>query len=536
MNRSIPEIVREEWRILLLVGALLVGTVFLFGPVGGADGGDGNASAAGGPTNLKYGIDLDGGTRIRAPLMGYTVTGVNVTNRSASLALKSAIAEETDLDRLDVNVRQRPGNPDGDAIELYVEEINRTAVRTAFEQTGYDLPSDAISESVTRQTYEQAVDVLDKKISQGGVSGGRVATVTNPTTGQRYISVQVPGAGLSETMSLIESRGVVTLVAHYPTYNNGSYAGHANKTVLRRGTSVNEIRRVGPPTQQPGGAWGVPITVAKSAAPDFAKAMRATGFTQERRCKFESQSEPPQSRCLLTVSDGRVVYAAGMNGDLAVQFKKRTWVDDPRFIIMTGDNLTTAQRLSVNLRAGALPTELDVEAGQTFTIEPSLGDRFKLYGLVTGLIAIVAVAGVVFMRYNRTRVAGPMVATAAAEVYLLLGFAAVIGLSLDLSHIAGLIAVVGTGADDLIIIADEILQREGSIATGRVFQNRLWKAFWVIGAAAATTIVAMSPLAVLQLGDLKGFAIITIAGVLIGVIITRPAYGDILRHLILDTE
>jgi hypothetical protein len=44
----------------------------------------------------------------------------------------------------------------------------------------------------------------------------------------------------------------------------------------------------------------------------------------------------------------------------------------------------------------------------------------------------------------------------------------------------------------------------------------------------------MSPLAVLSLGDLRGFALITIVGVLIGVLITRPAYGDILRNLLLD--
>ena len=107
--------------------------------------------------------------------------------------------------------------------------------------------------------------------------------------------------------------------------------------------------------------------------------------------------------------------------------------------------------------------------------------------------------------------------------------------ALNLSHIAGFIAVIGTGVDDLIIIADEILQ-QGKVATGRVFQNRFRKAFWVIGAAAATTILAMSPLTVLGLGDLSGFAIVTIVGVLVGVLITRPAYGDILRNLILRQE
>jgi preprotein translocase subunit SecD len=46
----------------------------------------------------------------------------------------------------------------------------------------------------------------------------------------------------------------------------------------------------------------------------------------------------------------------------------------------------------------------------------------------------------------------------------------------------------------------------------------------------------MSPLAVLSLGDLQGFAIVTIVGVLIGVLITRPAYGDILRNLLLTDQ
>jgi preprotein translocase subunit SecD len=123
-----------------------------------------------------------------------------------------------------------------------------------------------------------------------------------------------------------------------------------------------------------------------------------------------------------------------------------------------------------------------------------------------------------------------MIVTALSEVYLLLGFAASVGLALNLSHIAGLIAVVGTGVDDLVIIADEVMAEQ--VSSRRVFQSRFRKALWVIGAAAVTTIIAMSPLAVLSLGDLRGFAIITILGVLIGVLLTRPAYGDILRRLL----
>ncbi len=83
--------------------------------------------------------------------------------------------------------------------------------------------------------------------------------------------------------------------------------------------------------------------------------------------------------------------------------------------------------------------------------------------------------------------------------------------------------------DDLIIIADEVMQ-QGTLS-GRVFQSRFRKAFRVIGAAAATTIVAMSPLMVLSLGDLSGFAVITFVGVLVGVLVTRSVDGESL-HLV----
>jgi len=40
----------------------------------------------------------------------------------------------------------------------------------------------------------------------------------------------------------------------------------------------------------------------------------------------------------------------------------------------------------------------------------------------------------------------------------------------------------------------------------------------------------MLPLALMDLSTLKGFAIITILGVVVGVIITRPAYGKIIME------
>ena len=50
--------------------------------------------------------------------------------------------------------------------------------------------------------------------------------------------------------------------------------------------------------------------------------------------------------------------------------------------------------------------------------------------------------------------------------------------------------------------------------------------------SAATVVIAMLPLAILPLQSLRGFAVITILGVLIGVLITRPAYGKIIAAIL----
>jgi preprotein translocase subunit SecD len=261
--------------------------------------------------------------------------------------------------------------------------------------------------------------------------------------------------------------------------------------------------------------------------------MRSNGFTSPEGVSACGEGVPTEREyCIVTVLDGTVVFEASMGPDLARGIESGDFERDQSFVT-TAENRSAATELRLNLQAGALPTSLDFDRGTESFISPALAENFKLYSLITGLVAVFAVVVVVFFRYGDPKVAAPMVVTALSEVAILLGFAAAVGMALDLSHIAGLIAVIGTGVDDLIIIADEVMA-QGDVSSARVFRNRFRKAFWVIGAAAITTIIAMSPLAFLQLGDLRGFAIVTILGVIVGVLVTRPAYGDILRSLLTD--
>jgi preprotein translocase subunit SecD len=524
---------RDNLRIVFLIILIVLATLALFGPLGagsgGASEGINESQRVSDPTNLQYGLELAGGTRVRGQLVGQTAEGVGLPeNDDEVVALERSIVDglnsgtNTTVEGIDVNVRSSR-----DAVELYKSPVNisKQQFASALTDAGLEVSVSDIRNGTTGPTRNNAVEVLQNRVDETGLGGTRVTKVNSPTGGE-FILVEVPGEDRETVRDLITQTGRVQVMIGYPDPDNET--APQMETVLE-GDDFDSIPGV---RQNDRGAPVVSVRLDEQAADRFQNRLVETGFTSNpRTCAYDEEEGPaPDQYCLYTVADGNIIHGASLDPGLATTMEQGQF--DGSFVLTTGGDEQAAQNLAVNLRAGALPTRLQIDSVNF--ISPSLAQQFKPLALATALIAWLAVSLVVYFWYRDPRVAIPMLLTAGSEVYLLLGFAAAIGLALDLGHIAGLIAVIGTGLDDLIIMADEILQREKRVQTGRVFQSRFRKAFWVIGMAAATTIVAMSPLMVLSLGDLRGFAIITIVGVLIGVAVTRPAYGDVLRNLILE--
>ena len=95
------------------------------------------------------------------------------------------------------------------------------------------------------------------------------------------------------------------------------------------------------------------------------------------------------------------------------------------------------------------------------SISPELGDQFKLWSLIAGIFALVAVGISILVRYHEPPIVLPMVLINASEVIILLAITSFF-LQLDYATIAGLIAVLRTGIDQLVILTDEILH-EGRV-------------------------------------------------------------------------
>lgn len=181
-------------------------------------------------------------------------------------------------------------------------------------------------------------------------------------------------------------------------------------------------------------------------------------------------------------------------------------------------------RLQSVLESGALPVPIRIQ--RTTRVSATLGQHFLSTALTAIILAIFAVSLVVFVRYRDPRIVIPLTLTGFSELVIIFGFAAAVNWTIDLPSIAGIIAAVGTGVDDQIIITDERGRRDM-----RSLKKRLKRAFFIIFTSAASTIGAMLPLTKIGAGEITGFAVTTIAGVLIGVGITRPAYARVLRYM-----
>jgi len=185
--------------------------------------------------------------------------------------------------------------------------------------------------------------------------------------------------------------------------------------------------------------------------------------------------------------------------------------------------------LEILLQSGSL--SVSVKSISKETISPLLGENFLQSAAMIGFIALLIVAIVLFLRYRVLKLTLPIVFIGLSEVIITTAMASMIS-KFDLGAVAGILAAVGTGVDHQIIITDEL--RKGMSDEVGSLIARAKRAFFIIMAASTTTIAAMLPIILIGfgLGRLVGFAITTTIGVLVGVLITRPAFGEIAKKII----
>jgi preprotein translocase subunit SecD len=384
-------------------------------------------------------------------------------------------------------------------------EVSEEDLEALMEKVGGSIllnedGSSSYKEGVSTDTRDLTRDILNDKLNSLGLKDIPVRTV-----GEDYILIDFAGIDLATAKDIAEKPGKFEIRIQT--------TGNESKHVLY-GDSIVSVGIPGFHDNQ----WHTSFTLDEEGALALQKTAIETGATDN-----------PENHYLSMYLDEKEIYSAPLSPSAAARLKETPIYSWEASTGSDDEAKTEAQALQIHLRAGALPVNV-VLVGSGH-VDATLGSQFKTEALIAGLISLIAVAGVVYRRYRRPEILVPMVGTSISEVIMILGVAAAINWQLDLAAIAGVIAAIGTGIDHLVIITDEVLY-EGKLPPTKVFISRIGKAFSIIFGAAATTIIAMSPLVVMGFGTLKGFAITTIIGVFIGVIIARPVYGVVIKELL----
>lgn len=443
-------------------------------------------------TNLQFGLDLDGGSWIQLEFQSAVVTFKSDRTLDKLIPeLKSRLDAEVNL--IDQNtIEVRSG-------------ISEEELRAVLKELDTELVS--FNPGVTKETADDVKRILENKINSLGTKDAKVYVITGLNGISRYIRIEMAGVSMGEAQEIVGKQGVFEIRIHT--------TGNETEHVL----FGDAIQSVANPSQTPPNSnnWGVSFVISHSAAEDLRQAAIDVGATRK-----------PEGHNLDMILDGEIVYSAPLSPDLAAELQSRATTN---LLASTGvgeEGREQARLLEIHLRNGALPVGVSIAGSGS--VSPELGDQFKFWSVLAGIFALIAVALNIFIRYREPGIVFPMVLINSSEIIILLAFATFF-MQLDLATIAGLIAVLGTGIDQLVIITDEILH-EGKVPSPNLYLKRLKRALGIIVASAGTVLIAMFPLAVMDLSTLRGFAIITILGVLVGVLVTRPAYGRIIMSIL----
>ena len=385
-------------------------------------------------------------------------------------------------------------------IVLLVASIG--AISTLGIQQGLDLKGGSeiqlqLAQPVDAGTMDKVTNVLDKRLNAFGVSDVQVRA-----SGNQSVIVEIAGVQPQDVAKVVGTPGVFVATID-------------NQTALN-GTDITTVK----PYQVTGNTWEVPFTVTLSGAQTFAKLA-------------DGKAGTPVNMYL----DGNLVSSPEIGADLANGVPS-TDVQVSGTENSSAQAQAQAKNIQVVLESGALPVSVSIVG--ISSVSADLGSQFKTGALVAGFLALLVIAIIIFIRYRTPVLVIPIMITSIAELILILGVASVTHWNIDLAAIAGIIAAIGTGVDDQIIITDEVLKK--GIQTKRTMTALKFKinnAFFIIFASAATLIAAMLPLAYVGfsrgatgIGLLSGFAFTTVVGVLIGIFITRPVYAKFIVLLL----
>lgn len=397
---------------------------------------------------------------------------------SNSHSIKFTAKDPADLAGIENSIKPLLADPKG-GLDLFT--LNKTDQNLLLRATK------AHRENLSKDAVEHSLEVVRQRLNETGLTDPSISR-----QGEDSILVQLPGVddpqylrtllGTTAKMTFhwvadgSESTQDVTLFMDkqqqtYPLDNR----------VALEGKHIRDAQlSFSPDTNQP----VVSFTLDKAGARQFAE-MTENNIGRQLAILLDDE--------VITAPVIRSVIAGG-RGEISGQF-----------------TVGEANSLAVLLRAGALPAPLHVIEERT--VGPDLGSDAITMGIFTGIIGALLVFVFMLVIYSGW---GLIACTSLAiNIGLIFGVLSLLGATLTLPGIAGIILSIGMAVDANILINERIREESNRGQSAfKALDAGFRRAYSTILDANLTTLIAISLLFLFGSGPVRGFAVAMAIGLL----------------------
>ncbi|APX25251.1 MULTISPECIES: protein translocase subunit SecD [Salipiger] len=456
------------------------------------------------PSDLvNLGLDLRGGAHLLAEVRVADVYAARMESLWPDVrdVLRDARDEVGTIrlqDSAPGTLRVRISNPDGMARAL---ELVRGLAQPVVSLTGAgatDLQvagdgnevvvtlSEAEKQATDERTLQQSLEIIRRRIDEVGT---REPTIQRQ--GADRILIEVPGIGSAE-----ELKNIIGTTAQLTFQPVVSRSGNANESA---GVG-NEVL----PSMDEDGVYyvleqapvvtGEELTDAQPTYDQNGRPAVSFRFNPGGARKFGDYTAENIGSPFAIVLDDEVISAPVIQSHIAGGSG-----------IITGDfSVEEANNLAVLLRAGALPAGMDFLEERT--IGPQLGQDSIEAGKLATAVAFAMVLVFMFLSYGLFGLFANVALI--LNIGLIMGILSMIGATLTLPGIAGIVLTVGMAVDANVLIFERIREElKSARGPARAIELGYEKALSAIVDANITTIITAIILYVMGSGPVRGFAI-----------------------------
>ena len=341
----------------------------------------------------------------------------------------------------------------------------------------------------------QSIEVIRKRVDELGTTEPSIQR-----QGPNRVLVQVPGFGDSQRLKDIISRTArLTFHMVYP----GMSAAQARAQGLPAGTMILPSQDGGEELLYEDVTLGGESLVDAQPSYDPQRNIPVVSFKFDTRgaITFGQVTTANVGQRFAIVLDNAVITApviqqpiTGGTGQISGTF-----------------TTATANDLAVLLRAGALPASLDVVEERT--VDASLGADSIQHGLTAGIIASVLVVAFMVVAYGLWGVFANV--SLVLNIILIFGALSMLGATLTLPGIAGIVLTIGMAVDANVLIYERMREEQRAGKSPIQAINAGFERAWgTIIDSHLTQLIAAIVLYFLGSGPVQGFAVTLGLGIL----------------------